>query len=126
MKEKELKKSEIDFINLTTEKHLTVRGKLSILGLNKLIGLPIAVKVMAKMEAITGSTVNPMIVVERYIDGELRYANDIRIKNIKKSMISKVDSSELITDYVRAPNYNPAKPPKATKKEKSDYIVGRL
>ena len=122
MKEKKLKKSEIDLINLTTEKHLTICGKLSILELNKLLGNPVAVKKLAKIEVITGSTVNPTIVVERYIDGELRYSNGITIRNIKISMISKVESLSLITEYIRKPDYNPAKLPKATKKEMKDYI----
>ena len=121
--EKELTKSEIDFNNLVNEKHLTVRGNLNILQLNKLLGFPLAVMKYAKVEAKFNSIGTPFIVVERYIDGELRYSKDLVIRNISKSYIKKMECSEISTEYIRKDDYNPAKPPKATKKEIKDWMA---
>lgn len=95
----------------------TISGKKSIDELYSEIGLPVAVSKYARFEAKTNSTKKPFVTVERYMDGELRFNNQIIIKGIKKTILLVVPNCGMKIEYVRHPSYNPSKPPMATDKE---------
>jgi len=102
---------------LLDQRHLTVNGKFTIPELNKLHGLPKAILKYAKVEALTGLTSKPTVVVERWVDGELFYTEQIVIRGIPKSVLLQMEYNGIATEYVRHPTYSPDKMIKASDKE---------
>jgi len=102
---------------LLDQRHLTIDGKFTIPELNRKYGLPKAILKYAKVEALTGLTSKPTIIVERFVDGELFYTKDIVIRGIPKSVLLVMDHNGISVEYVRHPTYNPEKMIKASEKE---------
>ena len=102
---------------LLDQRHLTIDGKFTIAELNRKYGLPKAILKYAKVEALTGLTSKPTMIVERFVDGELFYTKDIVIRGIPKSVLLVMDHNGISVEYVRHPTYNPEKMIKATEKE---------
>jgi PHP family Zn ribbon phosphoesterase len=102
---------------LLEQKFLTVDGKKTIPELTKMYGNPIAVMKYAKVEALTGLTSKPTVIVERFIDGELHYTKDIVVRGIGKSLLVKMDHGVVRVEYIRHSMYNPEKMVRATEKE---------
>lgn len=115
--EKELTKKELKLQDFMEAKMLTVLGWKSIEELNKEIGLPIAVKEMARIEVRTGMVENPFLKVERFVDGKLEYAKDIVVSGVPEAMLNQVPYSGIRVDKVRHPKYDGTKMPKATQAE---------
>jgi len=116
-KEPKLSALEIKVKELLDQRHLTVNGKFTIPELNKLHGLPKAILKYAKVEALTGLTSKPTVVVERWVDGELFYAENLVIRGIPKSVLLQMDYNGITTEYVRHPTYTPDNMIRATEKE---------
>lgn len=118
MEQKEkLTAAQIRAKELLDQRHTTIDGKFTITELNQIYGLPKAILKYAKVEALTGLTSTPTIKVERFIDGELFYNDNLVIRGISKSVLLQMDHNGIVVDYVRRPTYNPEKMIKATEKE---------
>lgn len=115
-----MKKKEILKDGVLNEKRMTVIGIKTILELNSEIGLPKAVIKLAKVEAKTGLTSAPTIVVERFVDAELHYTKDIILNSIPNSIVSKLNLTGIEKVFVRHPKYSPMTMVMATKKEISN------
>jgi len=108
---------EVRLAELLAQRHLTVHGKMTIPQMIAKFGAPLAVLKYAKVEAKTGLVSKPTVVVERFVDGELVFRNDLVVTGISKSLLLKMDYAGIETQYVRHPTYNPASMIKATDKE---------
>lgn len=102
---------------LLDQRHLTVDGKFTIAELNRKYGLPKAILKYAKVEALTGLTSKPTMIVERWVDGELFYTEQVVIRGIPKSVLLHMEYNGITTEYVRHPTYDPSKMIKASDKE---------
>lgn len=102
---------------LLDQRHTTIYGKFTITELNRIYGSPKAILKYAKVEALTGLTSTPTIIVERFVDGELFYNENLVIRGISKSVLLQMDHNGISVEYVRHPTYNPEKMIKATEKE---------
>lgn len=116
-KKQNLTAAELRIKEILEEVFVTIHGKATIPELNKQLGLPKAILKYAKVEARTGLTSKPTVVVDRFVDGELFYTKDVVIRGIPKSVLIKLDYSGIATEYVRHPTYSPDKMIKATEKE---------
>jgi len=102
---------------LLDQRHLAVGGKFTITELNQKYGLPKAILKYAKVEALTGLTSKPTIIVERWVDGELFYTEHIVIRGISKSVLLLMECNGIAVEYVRHPTYDPSKMIKASDRE---------
>ena len=102
---------------LLDQRHLTVDGKFTIPELNRKYGLPKAILKYVKVEALTGLTSKPTMIVERWVDGELFYTEQVVIRGIPKSVLLHMEYNGITTEYVRHPTYDPSKMIKASEKE---------
>ena len=102
---------------LLDQRHLTIDGKFTIPELTQKYGLPKVILKYAKVEALTGLTSKPTVVVERWVDGELFFTDKIVIRGIPKSVVLQMDHNGITVEYVRHPTYSPDKMIKATEKE---------
>lgn len=105
------------------EVYQTVHGKMSIMEMIRRFGSPCATIKLSKIEVRTTFTSNPFIKTERVIDCELFFKEDLVVKGLKKEFVLSIDYSGIKKEYVRHPNYNPSKPPKATKKEIKEWEI---
>jgi len=117
-KEKKLSTSH----QLNSEKFITVYGSLTIPQMIKQFGQPKAILKYAKVEALSGLTSAPTILVERFIDGELFFKTDLVIRGISKSILLLTDYNGIETQYVRHPTYDTSKLIKASKAEIENFI----
>ena len=108
---------------LLSQVHLTAYGKMTIPQMVRKFGVPKAILKYAKVEAKTGLTGKPTMVVERFIDGELFFQKDVVINGIEKSLLLQMDYSVIETQYVRHPTYKPSTMVKATDKEIKDLVL---
>lgn len=108
---------QIKLTELLSQRFLTAYGKYTIPQLVDKFGLPKAILKYTKVEARTGLVGKPTIVVERFIDGELVFRDDVVISGIDKSLLIQMDYSGIETVLVRHPTYNPSRMPKASDKE---------
>lgn len=88
----------------------------------KQFGQPKAIFKYAKVEALTGLTSTPTVLVERFIDGELFFRKDLVIRGIPKSILLLSDYNGIETQYIRHPSYDPSKMIRATKVEIEKFI----
>lgn len=102
---------------LLDQRHLTIDGKFTIPELTRKYGLPKAILKYAKVEALTGLTSKPTVVVERWIYGELFFTDKIVIRGIPKSVLLQLDHNGISVEYVRHPTYSSDKMIKASEKE---------
>lgn len=116
-KEKKETAAQVRAKELLDQRHLTVDGKFTIPELNQKYGLPKAILKYAKVEALTGLTSTPTTTVERWVDGELFYTEQVVIRGIPKSVLLQMEYNGIATEYVRHPTYDPAKMIKASDKE---------
>ena len=115
--EKKLTKTQEKFEELKKEVYSTVYGKMTINQMYERFGLPTAHRRMARVEVLTGSTNTPTKVVDRFVDGILVFAYDLRIVIQSAQMLKMFEANYGDDIYVRHPNYNSTKIPSATAKE---------
>lgn len=125
-KEKKLSLSQKEGLEkLNTEVFNTVYGNLTIPKIIKQLGTPKAILRYAKVEALTGLTSTPTVLVERFIDGELFFRKDLVIRGISKSILLLSDYNGIEIQYVIHPNYDPSKLIKATKAKIKKLIADK-
>jgi len=115
--------NKVKVAELLAQRFVTAYGKYTIPQLISKFGAPKAVIKIAKVEAKTGLASKPTVVVERFVDGELHFRNNVVIPGIQKYLLLQMDYSGIETQYVRHPTYNPANMVKATEKEINSLIV---
>ena len=121
--ERELTKKELKLQDFMEERRLTTLGWRTINQLNMELGLPVAVKEMARIEVRTGFVSKPFITVERFVDGKLEYRGDIVISGVPEAMINQVPYGGIRVDKVRHPKYDGTKMPKATQAEINEKLT---
>jgi len=111
MEAKEPKKTaaQVRAKELLDQRHLTIDGKFTIPELNLKYGLPKAILKYAKVEALTGLTSKPTMIVERWVDGELFYTEQVVIRGIPKSVLLQMEYNGITTEHVRHPTYDPSR-----------------
>jgi len=57
------------------------------------------------------------MIVERWVDGELFYTEQVVIRGISKSVLLLMEYNGITTEHVRHPTYDPSKMIKASNKE---------
>lgn len=112
-----LTEKEKALIKLMDTVYMTVKGKATIPQLIMEFGEPVIVKKYSKVEARTGGTEKPFIVVERLVDIELKFTDRIVIRGIPQKILLDIPYSGIVIKWVRHPGYKPEDMPKATKAE---------
>jgi len=115
--------NKVKVAELLAQRFVTTYGKYTIPQLISKFGGPKAVIKIAKVEARTVLVEKPTMIVERFIDGELHFRNDVVIPWIQKELLLQMDYSGIETKHVRHPTYNPANMVKATDKEINDLVL---
>lgn len=117
MEENKLTAKELKKKQLMDEMYVTVYGRMNISQMIKKFGNPKVVIKSAIMEVRTTFTSTPFIKVERFVDAELHFEEDLVVKGLKKEFALDIDSTGIENVKVRPINYKPANPPKATQSE---------
>jgi hypothetical protein len=94
----------------------TVRGRIIVSDLFEAEPEPKGVLKVSKVEVRHKSVRISTIVVERFIDGEIHFKNNVVIRDLKKTEVTEL-AGEISTEYIRYPNCKGYKMPWATQAE---------